>query len=253
MKCVRLAAVGDVHVGRTLVPYSIRSCLSRLPTCCSSLEISHATAHRRRPIGSPLKWRPYPFLSWSCSATTTSRAMLPRRCAPSLSRLGPRSSTAGRSKSTSAGARRHRRNTRFRRRVPGASCSEFGEPLMKAFVRHSRTMADALCDSLKRLETDLRIALTHYSPIEATLDGERREIIPSSAATCSLRPSMPAAHTSQSMVTPTGDRAPGTHRVACQCATSPAPSSAGPSPCCAWTPRASPRSPTCDPSAERRR
>ena len=60
----------------------------------------------------------------------------------------------------------------------GASCSEFGEPLMKAFVRHSRTMADALCDSLKRLETDLRIALTHYSPIEATLDGERREIYP---------------------------------------------------------------------------
>ena len=60
----------------------------------------------------------------------------------------------------------------------GASCSEFGEPLMKAFVRHSRAMADALCDSLKRLDTDLRIALTHYSPIEGTLDGERREIYP---------------------------------------------------------------------------
>ena len=49
---------------------------------------------------------------------------------------------------------------------------------MKAFVRHSRAMADALCDSLKRLDTDLRIALTHYSPIEGTLDGERREIYP---------------------------------------------------------------------------
>lgn len=60
----------------------------------------------------------------------------------------------------------------------GASCSEFGEPLMKAFVRHTRAMADALCDSLGGLDADLRIALTHYSPIEATLDGERREIYP---------------------------------------------------------------------------
>jgi Icc-related predicted phosphoesterase len=60
----------------------------------------------------------------------------------------------------------------------GASASEFGEPLMKAFVRHTRGMADALCAALGGLETDLRIALTHYSPIEATLHGERREIYP---------------------------------------------------------------------------
>jgi Icc-related predicted phosphoesterase len=60
----------------------------------------------------------------------------------------------------------------------GASCSEFGEPLMKAFVRHTRAMADALRDSLVGLDTDLRIALTHYSPIESTLEGERLEIYP---------------------------------------------------------------------------
>jgi Icc-related predicted phosphoesterase len=60
----------------------------------------------------------------------------------------------------------------------GASCSEFGEPLMKSFVRHTRAMADALRDALGGLDTDLRVALTHYSPIEATLDGERCEIYP---------------------------------------------------------------------------
>jgi Icc-related predicted phosphoesterase len=60
----------------------------------------------------------------------------------------------------------------------GASCSEFGEPLMKAFVRHTRCMADALCHALAGLDCDVRIALTHYSPVEATLGGERLEIYP---------------------------------------------------------------------------
>jgi Icc-related predicted phosphoesterase len=60
----------------------------------------------------------------------------------------------------------------------GASCSEFGEPLMKAFVAHSRAMATALCRSLTELDTDVRVAMTHYSPIEATLVGERLEIYP---------------------------------------------------------------------------
>jgi len=60
----------------------------------------------------------------------------------------------------------------------GASCSEFGEPLMKAFVAHTRAMASALCRALTELDTDVRVAMTHYSPIEATLVGERLEIYP---------------------------------------------------------------------------
>jgi Icc-related predicted phosphoesterase len=61
---------------------------------------------------------------------------------------------------------------------PGASCSEFGEPLMKAFVAHTRAMASSLCRSLQDLDADVRVAVTHYSPIEATLVGERLEIYP---------------------------------------------------------------------------
>lgn len=60
----------------------------------------------------------------------------------------------------------------------GACATEFGEPEMKAFVAHTRRMAERLEQSLSSLEADVRIALTHYSPVEATLEGERREIYP---------------------------------------------------------------------------
>lgn len=61
---------------------------------------------------------------------------------------------------------------------PGASASDFGEPEMKAFMRHSRAVACGLQDALSVLATDVRIALTHYSPVEETLRGERLEIYP---------------------------------------------------------------------------
>jgi Icc-related predicted phosphoesterase len=60
----------------------------------------------------------------------------------------------------------------------GACATEFGEPATKAFVRHTREMADRLRASLEALDADLRIALLHYAPIPETLDGERREIYP---------------------------------------------------------------------------
>ena len=60
----------------------------------------------------------------------------------------------------------------------GACGSDFGEPEMKAFVRHSRALADALGRALRGLDTDARIALTHYAPVKDTLSGERPEIAP---------------------------------------------------------------------------
>jgi len=61
---------------------------------------------------------------------------------------------------------------------PGKSGSEFGEPEMKAFVRHSRLLADDLGRALKELDADAKVALTHYSPVEDTLAGEPPEIYP---------------------------------------------------------------------------
>jgi Icc-related predicted phosphoesterase len=60
----------------------------------------------------------------------------------------------------------------------GAVASDFGEREMKSFVERSRREADGLADALADLDCAKRIALTHYSPIAETLEGERREIYP---------------------------------------------------------------------------
>lgn len=60
----------------------------------------------------------------------------------------------------------------------GACASEFGEAEMKEFVRHARTKSEMLKASLETLDCDMKIALTHYSPTAETLEGERREIFP---------------------------------------------------------------------------
>jgi Icc-related predicted phosphoesterase len=56
--------------------------------------------------------------------------------------------------------------------------SDFGEPEMKAFIRHSMALADGLERALGALRADVRIALLHYAPIPGTLQGERPEIYP---------------------------------------------------------------------------
>jgi Icc-related predicted phosphoesterase len=58
----------------------------------------------------------------------------------------------------------------------GASASDFGEPEMKAFVGHTKTLAGRLERALSGLRADRRIALLHYSPVAETLAGEPREI-----------------------------------------------------------------------------
>lgn len=60
----------------------------------------------------------------------------------------------------------------------GACGSAFGEPEMKAFVRHTEKLANRLEENLGSLSTDYRIALLHYAPIKETLAGERLEIYP---------------------------------------------------------------------------
>lgn len=59
---------------------------------------------------------------------------------------------------------------------PGAAASDFGEPIMKAFVGEARAAADALERALGDLDTDLRVALMHFAPVAETLRGERPEI-----------------------------------------------------------------------------
>ncbi|HEV2891799.1 MAG TPA: metallophosphoesterase [Frankiaceae bacterium] len=61
----------------------------------------------------------------------------------------------------------------------GACGSDFGEAEMKAFVGHTKHVAERLCHALASLEgCDHRVALMHYAPVPDTLAGERLEIYP---------------------------------------------------------------------------
>jgi Icc-related predicted phosphoesterase len=58
------------------------------------------------------------------------------------------------------------------------SLEPWGEPMIKDFVRESIDEALKLESALARLRTPHRIALLHYSPIQATVEGEPPEIFP---------------------------------------------------------------------------
>jgi len=60
----------------------------------------------------------------------------------------------------------------------GACVTEFGEPEMKTFARHCKVQADILRAGLRNLNTDYRFVLLHFSPVEGTLFGEKKEIYP---------------------------------------------------------------------------
>jgi Icc-related predicted phosphoesterase len=61
---------------------------------------------------------------------------------------------------------------------PGRCGSDFGEPEMKSFVRHSKELAAGLGEALAGLGAGTCVALTHYSPVADTLAGEPMEIYP---------------------------------------------------------------------------
>ncbi len=60
----------------------------------------------------------------------------------------------------------------------GACVTEFGEPEMKAFAHHCKLQAEILRAGLHSLVSDYKIALLHFSPVEGTLLGEKKEIYP---------------------------------------------------------------------------
>jgi Icc-related predicted phosphoesterase len=61
----------------------------------------------------------------------------------------------------------------------GAHIPDFGEPLMRAVYAESMDEAEALDAGLREIAfCPFRIALLHYAPITATLEGERTDIWP---------------------------------------------------------------------------
>ncbi len=60
----------------------------------------------------------------------------------------------------------------------GECASDYGEPEMKAYVRHTKHIAATLRNALGALDTDYRVVLMHYSPVPDTLRGEPLAIYP---------------------------------------------------------------------------
>jgi Icc-related predicted phosphoesterase len=60
----------------------------------------------------------------------------------------------------------------------GTHATAFGEPEMKAFVQHTRSLAERVDAALRELHADRTVLLLHYAPIRETLAGEPREIFP---------------------------------------------------------------------------
>jgi Icc-related predicted phosphoesterase len=60
----------------------------------------------------------------------------------------------------------------------GGSASDFGEPEMKAFIRHTIEVAGRLETAIAELDADHRVVLLHYAPVKETLQGEPAEIHP---------------------------------------------------------------------------
>lgn len=60
----------------------------------------------------------------------------------------------------------------------GKCASEFGEREIKDFVGHTKRIAQEWQEALKNVVADRRVVLSHYSPIKDTLLGEPPEIYP---------------------------------------------------------------------------
>lgn len=178
---MRIAAVGDVHVGRDSAGW-LRAELEGIGAVADLLLVAgdltqHGTREEGELCAASLADLPVPVFSvlgnheYHAGAESEIRAALEEAGVTVLEgetavleQDGVRLGIAG-AKGFGGG-------------FANACGTDFGEPEMKAFVRHGKEVAARFHDCLAALDTDIKVALTHYAPVNATLMGERREIYP---------------------------------------------------------------------------
>jgi Icc-related predicted phosphoesterase len=178
---IRVAAVGDLHVGADAVPLW-QGALEPVSTSADLLLLAgdltrSGTAEDADALAAVLEPIAIPIVA--VLGNHDFHAEQPERIVATLERIG---ATVLEGEATVVAVDDTRIGVAgskgFGGGFEGACGSEFGEPEMKAFIRHTRRLADGLEAALAGLDSDLRIALLHYSPIAATLAGERLEIHP---------------------------------------------------------------------------
>ncbi|CAM5282057.1 Metallophosphoesterase OS=Streptomyces tendae OX=1932 GN=GUR47_22505 PE=4 SV=1 [Streptomyces tendae] len=181
---IRVAAVGDIHMG----PDSeglLRPAFETLPDCADLLLLAgdltrHGTPEEARVVAREVRDLPVPVVA--VLGNHDHHDEQPEKVTAILRDAGVTVLEGEGTVVECAGGRVGIAGTKgFGGGFVGRSAGEFGEPVMKEFVRTTRRSADSLHAALKELAAEdcaARVALTHFSPVADTLAGEPPEIHP---------------------------------------------------------------------------
>ncbi|MFE9628231.1 metallophosphoesterase [Streptomyces sp. NPDC006527] len=181
---IRVAAVGDIHMG----PDSqglLRPAFETLPDCADMLLLAgdltrHGTPEEARVVAQEVRGLPVPVVA--VLGNHDHHDEQPEKVADILKDAGVTVLEGDGTIVECGGTRVGVAGTKgFCGGFVGRSAGEFGEPLMKEFVRYTRRSADGLRTALEELGKEgceVRVALTHFSPVADTLAGEPLEIYP---------------------------------------------------------------------------
>jgi Icc-related predicted phosphoesterase len=179
--CVRIAAVGDVHLDEDVLG-RYRPALEHLGNKADVLLLAgdltrHGTESEARCVATEFGDLPVPVVA--CLGNHDYQSDQQDKVTAVLTDAGiivleleSTVLTCGEARLGIAGTKG------FGGGFAGRCAGEFGEPEMKAFTRHGRETAERFATVLAAVDCDVRVALTHYSPIPETLVGEPLEIYP---------------------------------------------------------------------------
>ncbi|WP_030567616.1 metallophosphoesterase family protein [Streptomyces aureocirculatus] len=181
---IRVAAVGDIHLGLDSEGL-LRPALETLPECADLLLLAgdltrHGTPEEARVVAREMSGLPVPVVA--VLGNHDHHDEQPERVTDVLREAGVRVLEGQGTVLDIDGTRVGVAGTKgFGGGFVGRCGSEFGEPMMKEFIRYTRRCADGLRTALEDLAEagcGTRIALTHFSPVPDTLAGEPLEIYP---------------------------------------------------------------------------
>lgn len=181
---IRVAAVGDIHMGLDSQGV-LRPAFETLPDCADLLLLAgdltrHGTPDEARVVAREVAGLPVPVVA--VLGNHDHHAEQPEEVTAILREAGVRVLEGQGTVIEVGGTRVGVAGTKgFGGGFAGRSGSEFGEPLMKEFIRYTRRCAEGLRTSLAALAEqgcETRVALTHFAPVPDTLAGEPLEIYP---------------------------------------------------------------------------
>jgi Icc-related predicted phosphoesterase len=180
---IRIAAVGDVHLGRDACGH-LRPALAGLPEVADALLLAGDLTRHGTPEEAECVAAEFRDLGLPVIAVLGNHDYHSDRQDEITDLLTDAGLTVLEGDSTVVRAGGGRLGVAgvkgFGLGFAGRSCSDFGEPESKAFAGHGKQVAARLAEALDGLagSADRVVALTHYSPVADTLAGEPPEIYP---------------------------------------------------------------------------